>query len=189
MEYNQEQMRALPREIITTAAIALVTFFLLHGAIQTCVVIGSSMEPTVFPQERLIVNKVAYKFALPSRGDIIVFHPPSAMQLDYIKRVIALPGDIVEIKEGAVYVDGERLYEPYVRNIPNYTLPAREIPKNNYFVLGDNRNNSNDSHNGWTIPRQSIIGKVWLCIWPAGSWGVVSNLPLLRQLATLLIEP
>ncbi|MFH0846853.1 MAG: signal peptidase I [Chloroflexota bacterium] len=176
-------MKALIRDIVTTAITAFVIFFLLQSTIQTSIVVGSSMEPTVYPQERLIVNKAAYVFGKPARGDIIVFHPPASLQLDYIKRVIALPGDTVEVKDGVVYVNGERLDEPYIKDAPNYTLHVRAVSEDNYFVLGDNRNNSNDSHTGWTIPSQSIIGKAWLRIWPLHNWGIISNTPADDQMA------
>jgi signal peptidase I len=83
--------------------------------------------------------------------------------------------------DGDVYVNGSKLDEPYVKNSPGYRLPPDEVPADNYFVLGDNRNNSNDSHNGWTVSRSSVIGKAWLSIWPPGRWGFVLNYLLMKQ--------
>ncbi len=143
------------------------------------------MEPTVEEAQRLLVNKLAYLVSRPERGDIIIFHPPSKQQVDYIKRLIALPGDTVEIKGGAVYVNGKRLDEPYIKDPPYYNLSLKEIPQNSYFVLGDNRNNSNDSHNGWTIQRSDIIGKVWLRIWPLENWGTFPNWRLNTKMANI----
>ena len=85
---------------------------------------------------------------------------------------------------GAVYVNGSRLDEPYISEAPAYTFPQCEIPGNNYFLLGDNRNNSSDSHTGWTLPHQNILGKAWLSVWPPASWGLAANYSLDEQLAS-----
>jgi len=105
---------------------------------------------------------------------VIVFKHGS-LKVDYIKRVIALPGETVEVKMEAVYVNGLQLDEPYIEDPPRYTHDKYKVPENNYFVLGDNRNNSNDSHNGWVVPHQNIIGKAWLSIWQPDKWGVIPN--------------
>jgi len=89
----------------------------------------------------------------------------------FIKRVIGLPGETVEIKDGKVFIDGIPLdEEEYIMAPPNNPMPATEIPENEYFVLGDNRNSSNDSHNGWTVPRDNIIGRAWFIYWPPSKW-------------------
>lgn len=178
-------MKPYVRDIIVTVLVAVLSFFALHSSIQSCLVVGPSMEPTVESSQRLLINKVEYVIHAPERGDIIVFQPPNNQQPDYIKRVIGLPGDTVEVRGGSVYVNGKKLDEPYIKDTPNYTLPVKRLAENNYFVLGDNRNNSNDSHNGWTISRQSIIGKAWLRIWPPGTWGVIPDGALGAQLAGL----
>ncbi|MFH1639743.1 MAG: signal peptidase I [Chloroflexota bacterium] len=175
-------MKSFTRDILTTTVIAVLAFFLLHATIQSCIVVGPSMEPTVIEEQRLIVNKIVYYFHHPERGDIIVFQPPNKQQPDYIKRLIGLPGDTLEIRNGVVYINGEVLNEPYIKDTPHYSVASTKIPEDSYFVLGDNRNNSNDSHNGWTIPKQNIIGKAWLRIWPPQSWGLVPNYPLEKQL-------
>ena len=180
-------MRAFLREILVTLILAVVIFFLLQITVMTCPIVGSCMEPTLQEEgQRVLINKVVYHFHEPDRGDIIVFHPPHKAQKTppYIKRIIALPDDTIEIKMGAVYVNGSPLYEPYVEALANYTIPKREIPENEYFVLGDNRPNADDSHNGWTVPRQNIIGKAWLSIWPPSTWGLAPNYPLGEQLAS-----
>ena len=178
-------MRTLFRDILITFIVAVVIFFTLRATLQTSVVISGSMEPTLQIGQRLLINKVVYKFHEPEAGDIITFNPPNNPRATFIKRIIGLPGDTVEVKMGAVYINGVQLDEPYIKEPPTYTFRQYEIPKNNYFVLGDNRNNSGDSHTGWTLPRQNIIGKAWLTIWPLDKWGVVAN-PLQEYLASTM---
>jgi signal peptidase I len=100
----------------------------------------------------------------------------------YVKRLIALPSDTVEVKEGTVYVNGFALDEPYIKEAPTYTFPLTELGEDEYFVLGDNRNNANDSSKGWTISRDAIIGKALFSYWPLSQWGRVNNYPLGDQL-------
>jgi len=175
-------MRAFLRDILGTLILAVVIFFLLQATVQTSIVVGPSMKPSFQGGERLLINKAVYFFHEPERGDVIVFHPPNNGQGDYIKRIIALPGESVEIKEGTVYIykngNAILLDEPYIKALPSYTIRQRQIRENHYFVLGDNRNNSNDSHKGWTVPRQNIIGKAWLSIWPPTEWELVPRYPL-----------
>ena len=175
-------MKTFFREFLITLILAVVVFFLLQASIQTFVVVGVSMEPSLQDGQRLLVNKAVYYLHEPERGDVIVFQPFNAQRTDYIKRTIALPGDTVEVKKGAVYVNGSQLNEPYIKNPPNYTTEQQKIPGDNYFVLGDNRNNSDDSHNGWVVPRQNIVGKAWLSIWPPDKWGLFPNYSLQEQL-------
>ena len=177
-------MRAYLREILVIIILAVVIFLLLQLTVQSFEVHLSSMEPNIHEGQRILVTKIAYLFHEPERGDVIIFHAPDNMRGDFIKRVIALPGDIVEVNEGQVYINGSPLDEPYIKDQPNYSLGPQKIPENNYFVLGDNRNNSNDSHNGWTVPRENIIGKSWLSIWPPRQWGLVTNYPLQEQLTS-----
>src|SRR3989304_2624172 len=188
-------MKTILREILITLVIAIVIFLLLKTTIQSSVVIGPSMEPGLNNNQRLVISKVSYVFGQPQRGDVIILHAPNSWQTEYIKRIIAIPGDTVEIKNGTVYVNGIELYEPYIADPPYYTFPKEEMAPNSYFVLGDNRNNSNDSHNGWTISRQSIVGKAWISIWPPSKWGLAPNYPLQEQVTaspnksnTVLIE-
>jgi len=182
-------MRTFLREVLIVIVVAIAVFIVSRTAIQSFVVIGISMEPSFEEGQRLLINKAVYRFREPTRGDVIVFHPPNNQRTDYIKRIIALPGDTVEIKGEAVYVNGSQLYEPYIEDPPSYTLGEKTIPDNNYFVLGDNRNNSNDSHNDWTVKRKDIIGKAWLSIWPPSEWGLAPNYPLPEQLASAELFP
>ena len=174
-------MKTFFREILITLALAVVVFFIIQTTVQTFVVMGASMEPSLHDRQRLLVNKAVYYLSEPERGDVIVFKL-AKRQADYVKRIIALPGDTVEVKTGVVYVNGSPLEESYIKNPPSYTIEQQKILGNTYFVLGDNRDNSDDSHNGWVVPHQNIIGKAWLLIWPPNEWGLVPNYPLQEQL-------
>ena len=177
-------MKEVRRDVLRTVIIAIVIFFVLRiFVIDTNEINGPSMEPGLQEGERILVSKVVYKLHEPERGDVIVFRHPRNPDEKWIKRIIALPGEEVEVKEGKVYIyqDGNTLIleeDSYVKAPPNYTLPKRQISANSYFVLGDNRNNSADSHNNWTVPRQNITGKAWLLICPPSEWGLASNYSL-----------
>jgi signal peptidase I len=175
-------MSRILRDILITLALAVAIFFLLHLTLQSFVIVEHCMEPNLHEGERLLVNKVVYHFHDPERGDVIILDPPFETDEVYIKRIIGLPGDTVEVKDGAVYINGTKLDEPYIKEPPSYTFPLTEIPEDEYFVLGDNRNNANDSHRWGTVPSENIIGKVWLIFWPFSEWGVVKHYPLEEQL-------
>ncbi len=168
-------MRDFFRDIVITVILAVVIFFALQFTLGNFVVIGASMQPSFYEGERVVASKLAYKLNEPERGDVIVFRPPNGGEEDYIKRIIALPGEIVVVRDGVVYVDNIPLDEPYIKQTPNYTYSVEIVPENEYWVLGDNRNNSNDSHTGWTVPRENIIGKAWLIIWPPDEWQAVPD--------------
>jgi signal peptidase I len=176
-------MKSVLREIGVTLLMALVLFLGIHYTVQNTEVISGSMQPTLSIGERLFINKLAYKFGhVPQRGDIVVFVPPASLgsPLDYIKRIIGLPGEKVEIKGGTVTIiksDGSRvpLVEPYIAESPSYTYNSPVIPENNYFVMGDNRNNSGDSHLGYTVPQGSIVGKGLWVTWPFSKFGAAPN--------------
>lgn len=168
------------RDIVVPIIIGLAVFFLLRALVEPFVVEHSSMWPTIEEGEYILVDKVSYRFHQPQRGDIIVFRPPWNSGRPYIKRVIGLPGDIVEIKDGSVFVNGERLDEPYAGRTQDL-LPPLEVPRDEYFVLGDNRNNSYDSRRGWTVNRKDIVGKAWVTYWPPGRWGPIEHADLHGQ--------
>jgi len=163
------------REIAITVLIALAVFAVLRLTAQAYEVDGSSMEPNFYDGEDVMVNKADYFFSDPQGGEVIVFDPPFASPHPFIKRVIGLPGEIVEVKDGSVFVNGIALNEEYVSAPPNYAMPPTAVPENKYFVLGDNRNNSNDSHTGWLVPRDNIIGRAWFVYWPPSRWRVVKH--------------
>jgi signal peptidase I len=167
-------------EYLVLIIIALAVFLGTRFSIQTYIVYGPSMQPTFIEHEWLIVNKLAYKFGEPHRGDVIVFKPPFAEKVNYIKRIIALPGESVEVKNGVTYVytlDGQvlTLDEPYISTPPITDYTKHTVPEGQYWVMGDNRINSNDSRTGWTVPKANIIGKALINIWPVSRWGVSKN--------------
>jgi signal peptidase I len=163
------------REVGIIVLIAVAIFVLLRLTVQSYTVVMSSMEPNFQEGECIMVNKVCYRSSGPQRGEVIIFAPPFNSQYPFIKRVVGLPGEIVEIKEGKVFIDGIPLEEEYISAQPNYTMSAQEIPESEYFVLGDNRNNSNDSHNSWTVPQDNSIGRAWFTYWPPSKWGIVKH--------------
>jgi signal peptidase I len=141
------------------------------------------MQPGLQDGDRLIVIKPVYTFTSPQRGEIVIIHPPVAPDKEWVKRVIGIPGDTIEIKNGTVYVNNVALDEPYIKAKPAYPRYGPiQVPPDNYFVLGDNRNNSTDSHTGWTVSRQNVVGEVWLRIWPFSNWGIVRGYPLSQEL-------
>ena len=167
-------------EYVVLVLFAILLFIGLRLTVQSSIVDGPSMENTSQNGERILVNKLAYKFNTPQRGDVIIFHPPIPSTSPFIKRIIGLPGERVVIKNGTVTVieaNGRRfiLEEPYIRESPDYNYNSGVIPPNEYFVLGDNRDDSEDSHFGWFVSRDEIIGKAWLCIWPPSLWGLAGN--------------
>ena len=170
-------MRVIIRDIIISVLVALALYFGFSFTIQQFAVHQISMVPTLEEGQRIFVSKTAYLSHTPERGDIIVFKrsPQNPREIPLIKRVIGLPGEVIEIKSGNVYVDGYPLEEPYIKNQPTYVTEQLTIPDKNYFVLGDNRNYSKDSHEGWTVHEANIIGKAWVSIWPPRTWGAVSN--------------
>lgn len=177
---NLLNMKKSILETIIFILIAVVIFVGLRLSIQTYIVYGPSMEPNYWENEWLIVNKLTYSFGEPQRGDIIVFRPPVFSSRPYIKRIVGLPGESVEITNGEVYIhkaDGSTIVldEPYINEpfLTNYDSGI--IPNGEYFVMGDNRNNSSDSRNGWTVSVDKIVGKAWITIWPPSLWGAAAN--------------
>ncbi len=163
----------LVREVAETIILTSLLFLLVRMAVQNFDINGYSMEPTLHNNELILVNKWAYLFQSPARGDIIVFVAPPHPNEDYIKRVIGLPGDIISIQGTKVIVDGHTLNEPYVspknQGNPYPSFTDMLIPPNAYFVLGDNRANSSDSRDWGCVPRQNIIGQAILVYWPLGA--------------------
>ena len=177
-------MKSLVREVLITVVLALVIFFLARATIQTYEVFQTSMLPNFVPGERVVVNKAVYWFGDPKRGDVVILKAPSGVEENWIKRIIGLPGDTVEIIKGEVYVSDVKLDEPYIKRNFSYSMAKETIPPDSYFFLGDNRDVSNDSSRGWLMPRKNLIGKAWLISWPPSDWGVVPGYNLNTQLAS-----
>jgi signal peptidase I len=138
---------------------------------------SGSMEPTLQINDRLVVEKISYLFNQPQRGDIVVFWPPDSLfppgqrRDAFIKRVIGLPGDTVEVRDGQVFIDGVPLEEDYIKAPPNYEWGPETVPEASYLVLGDNRNSSYDSHAWGFVPHENIIGRAVVRFWPPDRLG------------------
>lgn len=165
----------------STVIIALLLAFLIRVFIAEPRYIPSeSMFPTLETGDRLVVEKVAYKFHPPHKGDIIVFEPPTKLRLlgyeknqAFIKRAIATGGETVAIKDGVVYINNQPLSEDYIAAPPEYELMPVTVPAGQLFVMGDNRNNSNDSHIWGFLPTENVIGHAILRFWPLNRIGTV----------------
>jgi signal peptidase I len=163
------------REIIETILLTALVYFVVRSSVQFTPIQGFSMELGLRDSQSVIVNQLAYVFGSPQRGDVVVFHPPSDPQQQYIKRVIALPGDTIQITDTAIIVDGATLSEPYVNpadtspNEGGSDVPSLKLGPGQYWVMGDNRGDSTDSRVFGVVPRQNLIGKAELVIWPPGA--------------------
>lgn len=169
------------REIVSTAIFVVAVFTLLQLAMPRSVVHGSSMEPNFIENQRLVISRVHYLFGEPQRGDIIVFNSPSPREPDepsLVKRVIGLPGETIEFRDQQLYINGELMEEPYI-NGPCTSFRCRdnvwELGPDEYFMMGDNRNVSNDSRAFGPVPRENLVGEVLLRFWPLDKVGVVQQ--------------
>jgi len=157
--------------IKTIAVIVILAFVIRVLIIQPFIVEGESMEPTFKTKDYLITEKVSYRFRPPQRGEVVIFNPPDRSTENYIKRIIGLPGDQIEIKEGNIYVNKEKLIEPYLNSIDKKLVSQKEgyttvLKDNEYFVMGDNRSHSRDSREIGSIPKQNVVSKVWFRLLP-----------------------
>lgn len=161
------------KDWIVSIAVAVVLALLIRTFIvELYLVDGPSMRPTLQSAERLVVNKFIYRFRAPERGEILVFQYPRDPSRDFIKRVIAVPGDTIAIKEGRVYVNGQLMNEPYILSRTRGDYPEATVPEDSIFVMGDNRNNSEDSRfaDVGFVPYGLIKGKAILVFWPFGQF-------------------
>ncbi len=146
------------KELLITLIIAvLIAMVLKFFIIDSCKILSGSMEPTLVKDDRILVFKLAYVFGEPQRGDIIIFDPPDEVDqgVEYIKRIIGLPGDTIEVSNGMIYINGEPYEEDYIAEEPTYEFGPVTVPEGEYFVLGDNRNRSADAH-VWSYPFISL---------------------------------
>ena len=161
-------------DILETLLLSVVLFFLINAVSARIKIDGSSMEPNLHHGEFVIVSKLNYRFGTPERGDVVVFDFPRNITQEYIKRVIGLPGEHILIKEGKVYINGVLLLEPYIKMEPRYEGDWI-VAEDTLFVLGDNRNNSSDSHTWGLVPMNNLIGEALMVYWPPSSWGLING--------------
>ena len=175
---NDLKRSHLAREIVETIALTLIIFLVIRFAIQSYRVEGVSMQPGLQSDQYVLVNKMAYLFHAPERGDVIVFHFPLDTSKDFIKRVIGLPGDTISYTSTTVQVNGVVLNEPYISEKAN---PLGKnpfvVPPNEYFVMGDNRPASDDSRDWGYVPKDYIVGKAVMVYWPLNKWQLISTYP------------
>ena len=173
-ELNFEKRYRLLREIVETVVLTLLMFLVIRFAVQNFNVDGTSMEPNLHNTELILVDKWTYLFRAPARGDVIVFVAPPHPSMDYVKRVIGLPGDVITIRNTTVIVDGITLNETYVApqnqgNLFSYkSITNLVVPQGDYFVLGDNRAVSSDSRDWGFVPKGNIVGRAAFVYWPLG---------------------
>jgi signal peptidase I len=181
---------SLLREVAEVVVLAVILYFGISFAVQAVHVEGLSMWSTLDNDDYLIANKIDYRLHAPERGDIVILRPPTNNSTDFIKRIIALPGERLLIRDGRVYINGHQLDEPYLPDAwTQQTNPGKwsegegvVIPPNQYFVMGDNRNRSQDSRFFGPITRDRIDGKAWFRIWPPTSFGnIYAKMPMLES--------
>jgi signal peptidase I len=200
-------VRGVVKELLETAIFILLVFLIVRGVVQNFKIEGSSMQPSMHTNQYILVNKiiyfhfdmnaplrllpgrgelppkVVYPFHMPRRGEVVVFEYPRDQSKDYIKRVIGLPGETVDIHDGLVYINGHLLDEPYLEGAQTTCRPETDqcsrgpivVPSNAVFVMGDNRNNSSDSREWDALPLDRVIGKAWVSYWPSDDWGVIPS--------------
>ena len=183
-------MRAVIREIIETIILSLLLFIGIQFAVQTYQVEGASMRPTLSPGQYLLVNKIVYRhlnlataegdfrrdefaedgiifpFHPPQHGEVVIFNFPNDPSRDFVKRVIGIPGDMVEIRGGHTFVNGKQIQEGYAELDDLDEMESLEVPANSYFMMGDNRKHSNDSRDWGAVPLEYIVGRAWVRYWP-----------------------
>ena len=170
----RRELRAWTRDLLLAIGLAMVIIIFLYQPVK---VEGTSMAPLLTDQERIFINKFVYRFEPIERGDVVVFWYPLEHSKSFIKRVVGLPGETVEIRQGRVYADGKRLQEPYVP--PQFTDsssfgPVR-VPQGEYFLLGDHRASSNDSRVFGPVPTRYIYGKAVFAYWPIDRFGSIPS--------------
>lgn len=173
MQDNHQLIRSILEFIKTVAIVLILAFIIKTFFIQTFLIDGSSMEPNFHNSEYILVDKLSYHFTEPKRGDVDTLIPPDNITKDYIKRIIGVPGDTLEIKQGKVFINGEAIKEPYLpKDLPTFmdgdpdNIYKVTLKKDQFFVLGDNRPDSRDSRYIGIIPKSYLIGRVILIAYP-----------------------
>lgn len=201
---SMTSVRGVVREMLETAIFVLLIFLIVRGVVQNFKIEGQSMEPNLHSGQYILVNKivffhfdlnapmrllpgngdltpkVVYPFRLPHRGDVVVFEYPRDFSKDYIKRVIGVEGDIVEIRDGKVFANGVLLDESYLQGVPTICRAEDRcahgpitVQPGTIFVMGDNRGNSSDSREWDELPLDRVIGQAWISYWPQEYWGMI----------------
>ncbi len=172
--------RSLRENLILITIALVLAFFIRTFIAEPRYIPSDSMVPTLHTGDRLVVEKISYRFNSPKLGDIVVFQPPPELQRRgypqdqaFIKRVIGTPGDTLKIDDGQLYLNGKVLQEDYIKEPPREPLSSRTVPQNQYFMMGDNRNDSNDSRYWGFLPKQNIIGKATFRFWPLDRIGAI----------------
>jgi len=171
---RQRDLRGWTRDLAVALGFALVIIIFLYQPVK---VEGTSMAPLLSDQERIFINKFIYRFEPIERGDVVVFWYPLDRSKSFIKRVIGLPGDTVEIRDGHLYLNGTEMAEPYVpaSYLDSSSYGPRKLGPDEYFVMGDHRDSSNDSRMFGPVPRQYIYGKAVFAYWPADHFGSLTS--------------
>jgi len=179
MESAQQQGSSwtMVRELVETVVLSLIIFLLIRQVVQNYRIENHSMEPNFYDGQFVLVNKLAYRLGEPVRGDVVVFHNPRNTNEDYIKRIMGLPGDTVEVHDQTVFVNGQPVIEDFPHNPiqPGDYAPPVIVGDNQLFVMGDNRPNSSDSRVFGPISQDLAVGKAWLRIWPLNVFGIVEH--------------
>ncbi len=177
---SSKALRSLRENLILIAIALVLAFFIRTFIAEPRYIPSNSMLPTLHTGDRLVVEKVSYRFNSPKFGDIVVFQPPPELQRRgysqdqaFIKRIIGTPGDTLKINDGKVYLNGNLLQEDYIKEPPLQGFPLVKVPQNQYFMMGDNRNDSNDSRYWGFLPKQNMIGKASFRFWPPERIGTI----------------
>jgi signal peptidase I len=163
------------REILEIVALGLLIFVGFRFILQSYQINTPAMEPALSTNTSVLVNKVAYVFRGPERGDVVVFRYPRNPDIELIARVIGLPGDTIKVNSQQIWVNGKELKEPYVKDATNPIAKTWKVPANQYFVMGDNRSLSNDSRRWDFLPSGYIVGKAVVVYWPFSQWQIVNS--------------
>lgn len=174
VESPQQSFRSALKDILQTLVLAALLYFAIDAVFARVRVLNISMQPTLVEGDVILVNKLAYKFGDMHTGDVVIFHNPNDLSEDYIKRLIGTPGDQVDVREGMVFVNSVPLTEPYLAEPPAYD-GSWTVPENAVFVLGDNRNQSSDSHSWGFVPLEDLVGKALVVYWPPQAIKVIAQ--------------